>query len=55
MQEKVWKRDSAPNSGKGKEDDAPVDYKRNKDEVEVEAVWPFCGISGARHSIWRDT
>lgn len=22
--------------------------------AEGEAAWPFCGISGARHSIWRD-
>ena len=28
--------------------------KGDKDAVEEEAAWPFCGISGARHSIWRD-
>lgn len=40
--------------GKGEEDDAPGDKKHDKGEVEVEALWPFCGITGARHSIWRD-
>lgn len=44
----------ASNGGKGEEGDAPRDNKHDKDEVEVEVLWPFCGITGARHSIWRD-
>lgn len=36
-----------------KEDDAFGDKKDDKDGVQAEALWPFCGIGGARHSIWR--
>lgn len=39
--------------GKGEEDDASCDKNDDKDKVEVEALWPFCGISGARYSIFR--
>lgn len=28
--------------------------ERGKDARRREVAWPFCGISGARHSIWRD-
>lgn len=36
------------------EEDGAAEGERDKDAVEEEAAWPFCGISGARHSIWRD-
>lgn len=36
------------------EEAAAAEGKLDKDAVEEEAAWPFCGISGARHSIWRD-
>lgn len=42
------------NKGKGEEGDASGDKTDDKGDVEVEALWPFCGITGARHSIWRD-
>lgn len=36
------------------EETGAAEGKLDKDAVEEEAAWPFCGISGARHSIWRD-
>lgn len=36
------------------EEAAAAEGKLDKDAVEEEAAWPFCGISGARHSIWGD-
>lgn len=50
----MWKKGPPWKKGKGEEDDASGEKKDDKDEVEVEASWPFCGITGARHSIWRD-
>lgn len=51
----MWNRYPASNKGKGEEDDVPGDNKHDKDKGEVEVLWPFHGITGARHSIWRDT